>query len=110
MKTLQDSGEYTVKNTGEAIGYQYSYTVATEQDVEDGTLTVADLLKSRNRMEKVDCNNTAREKAKSDNGHSTRPVLTEEQKLENKEKRAQDRALLDKIKTLSPAQRQALGL
>ena len=110
MKTLQDSGEYTVKNTGETVGYQYNYTVATEQDVEDGTISVAELLKARNRMEKVDCNNTAREKAKSENGHSTRPVMSEEQKIENKAKRAQDKALLDKIKTLSPAQREALGL
>ena len=61
-------------------------------------------------MVKVDASNTAREEAKVANGDSTRIPMTEAQKAEAKASRQADKALLERIKALTPHQRKELGL
>jgi len=103
-KTLQDTGKYSVKETGEVITYKFEYIVYDDSD------SLVEILKLANRQAKVDGNNTTREKVKAENGHSARAVLTEEQKLENKAKRHADKALLEKIKSLDAEMLAGLGL
>jgi anti-sigma28 factor (negative regulator of flagellin synthesis) len=94
MKTITDNGKYTAPN-GQEVSYTYSYRDAEgniqaiiAEDGEKG------LVKSWQRMEKVDANNTAREKAKVVNGHSTRQPLSEEQKAKNKAEKLDARLAL----------------
>ena len=110
MELITSSGNYTVKETGASISYDYNYRVFADLDDAIEILGEAVCLKLIQRMEKVDANNTAREKAKTANGHSTRPVMSEAEKAEKKVARAEDKALLDAVKALSPEQREALGL
>jgi len=110
-KVIDGQGEYTVKATGEVVKYNYSFVAYDSledmlENIEGGEATV---LKNAQRMLKVDANNTAREKAKVENGHSTRKALSEEDKAANKAERQANKAMLDKIKALSPEQREALG-
>ena len=49
-------------------------------------------------MVKVDANNTSREKAKSANGHSTRAVMSEEDKAQKKVERQANKQLLEALK------------
>ena len=98
-KIIESTGTYKVKDTNEEITYEFSYTaIDSVQDAVDniGEDKVKSLVQ---RMLKVDGNNLAREKAKAENGHSTRAVLTEEQKVENKAKRSADRELLAILKS-----------
>ena len=102
-KTIEAQGTYKVPtqfdNAGDEISYSYEYTVIdTAQDAID-TLGEAKVKSLVQRMLKVDGNNLAREKAKSANGHSTRQPLTEEEKADRKAKRAEDKCLLDLIKS-----------
>lgn len=98
------SGEYKVKGTGQSVNYEFSYDViegATAQDrIDDAieTLGVEQVAKDLQRIIKVDANNTAREKAKVANGHSTRIALTEEQKAENKKARSEISAMAKLVK------------
>ena len=109
-KLIKSQGQYTVKESGENVGYEFEFIAFDSfQDAVD-ELGEDNVLKLVQRMTKVDANNTAREKAKVENGHSTRKPMSEEEKAEKKEQRTQDKAMLNKIKALSPAQRQALGL
>lgn len=95
---MQGSGQYTVKESGESIAYEFKYQVINS--VEDAVeLLGEEKTKSLlQRMLKVDANNTAREKAKSANGHSTKVVMSEEEKAEKKVARQANKALLDLIK------------
>ena len=97
-KEINSSGNYTVKETGESVSYDFTFD--SFESVEDciETLTESKVLALVQRMVKVDANNTAREKAKSANGHSTRVVLTEEEKADKKQARQADKALLDRLK------------
>lgn len=98
--TKQDaSGTYTVKESGEDVGYDYQYDVI--DSVQDAVDSLGeDKVKSTlQRMLKVDANNIAREKARTAGGHSTRAVMTEDQKAEAKTQRKADRELLTMIKT-----------
>lgn len=109
-KVINASGEYTVKSSGESVQYTFEYPAYDNlQDAID-TLGEDKVFKLVQRMTKVDASNTARESAKMENGHSARKAMTEEQKAEAKTERATNKALLDKIKALSPHQRQQLGL
>lgn len=110
MENVTGTGEYTAKNSGEQVTYNFTYVAFDTLDEAIETLGEAKALQTIQRMVKLDANNTAREKAKSANGHSTRPVMSEADKAEAKAKRAQDKALLDRIKALSPEDRAALGL
>lgn len=99
MKTIEAQGTYTVKDTGEEVTYSFEYAVIDSiQDAVDslGEDKVKSVIQ---RMLKVDANNTAREKAKAQNGHSTRPILSEEEKADRKAKRQADRQLLTLLKS-----------
>lgn len=110
MKVINGSGEYVSKKTGQKVGYTYDYVqYDTIQELieEHGEAKVLSLAQ---RMLKLDAANPAREHAKTQNGDSTRKVMSEEEKAQGKVERAQNKALLDKIKALTPEQRSALGL
>ena len=99
MENVSASGTYKVKETGEAVVYTYDYQVVTSVEA-----CIADIGEDKvkaliQRMLKVDANNVAREKAKVENGHSTRQPLTEEQKAQKKSERLADRTLLDLLKS-----------
>ena len=98
-KSIQTNGTYTSKKSNKEVSYSFEY----EQfdNLQDAIATLggeAEVLKAVQRMVKVDANNTAREKAKSANGDSTRVLQTEEQKAEAKIKRQADKAILAKLK------------
>lgn len=98
MKTVTTSGSY--KNPqGVDVNYSYSFSEFENLTEAIAELGEAEVLKLVQRMTKVDANNTSREKAKVANGHSTRKVLTEEQKAINKADRHNAKALLDLIKS-----------
>ena len=98
-KTLEATGTYKVKDTGEEISYDFSYEVI--DSVEDAIEAIGEeKVKSLiQRMLKVDANNLARESAKVKNGHSTRQPLTEEQKAERKAQRQEDRDILKLLRS-----------
>ena len=62
------------------------------------------------RQFKVDFGNITRAKIQGANGHSTRPVMSEEQKAQQKLQRAKDRDTIAKLKTLDKATLQKLGI
>lgn len=96
---INGTGEYTVKATGQKVSYAFSYPeYASLQDAIASLGSEAEALKAIQRMEKVDANNTAREKAKVQNGHSDRKPMTESEKAEAKLERQSNKALLDAIK------------
>jgi hypothetical protein len=98
MKELNATGTYKAP-TGEDITYEFTYPVIDSiQDAIDNLGN--DKVKSTiQRMLKVDANNLAREKAKSENGHSSRKPMTEQEKSEAKAKRQADKQLLDILKS-----------
>lgn len=110
MKTIQSQGEYKVKSTGEAQAYEFTYEAYESLQEAIDTLGEDKVFKLVQRMVKVDASNTAREGAKVENGHSTRTAMTEEAKAEAKVQRANDKALLAKLKALSAHDRAKLGL
>ena len=97
-REVNAQGTYRVKETGEDISYSFTYQAI--DSVADAIETLGeDKTKSLlQRMLKVDANNVAREKAKVENGHSTRQPMTEEQKAERKAQRGADRDLLKLLK------------
>lgn len=109
-KTITSVGEYKRKATGETV--QYNFTYASFESLDDAIETLGEdvVLKNVQRMVKIDASNTAREAAKVANGDATRKAMTEAEKAEAKVKRQADKALLEKIKALSPEDRAALGL
>ena len=96
--TINSSGKYTVKETGDSESYEYSYSSFESMDDAIGELGEATCLKLIQRMVKVDANNTSREKAKVANGHSTRAVMSEEEKATKKAERAENKALLEALR------------
>lgn len=109
-KEINASGEYKSKKSGEMVGYEFSYTAYDGLQEAIDTLGEDKVFKLVQRMTKVDASNTARESAKVENGDSTRKVMSEEDKAEAKAERVANKALLDKIKALTPDQRKHLGL
>ena len=99
MELITSSGNYTVKETGASISYDYNYRVFADLDDAIEILGEAVCLKLIQRMEKVDANNTTREKAKTSNGHSTRPVMSEEDKAKNKAEKQTNKLLLEALKS-----------
>ena len=98
MELIKSSGNYTVKETGEQVGYGFEFPVyETIEDAVDN-IGEAKCLALIQRMVKVDANNTSREKAKTANGHSTRVVLSEEDKAARKVERQANKKLLDVLK------------
>ena len=97
-KSITTSGTYKAPN-GQDVSYEYSYQQFDSLQDAVAVLGEAGVLKNCQRMEKVDANNTEREKAKVKNGHSTRAVQTEEQKAQAKADRQSNKAILDMLKT-----------
>ena len=97
-KTITAQGTYT-SPTGEDVNFNFSYLVI--DDVNDAIAELGeDKVKSIiQRMLKLDASNTAREKAKVDNGHSSRKPMTEEQKASAKATRTADKELLAILKS-----------
>ena len=93
---LNGTGEYKSK-TGTKVQYEYEYSVLSPEQVSDLNVIFESAGKLVQRMLKVDANNTAREKAKSVNGDSTRTAMTEEEKAQAKVKRATQRELLKRL-------------
>jgi hypothetical protein len=86
-KTIEATGKYKRKSTGEEVNYDFAYQAFDSlQDAID-SLGEDKALRDLQRMTKVDANNVAREKAKVANGDSERKVMTEEEKAEAKAKR-----------------------
>ena len=99
MQLIESSGNYTVKETGASVSYTYEYKAFDSLDDAIEVLGKVKCLASIQRMEKVDANNTSREKAKTANGHSTRVVMSEEEKAEKKAGRAENKKLLELLKS-----------
>lgn len=97
-KLIESSGKYTVKETGASVDYDFDYQSFADIDDVLEVLGEAKVLALVQRMVKVDANNTAREKAKSANGHSTRVAMSEEEKAEKKATRSADKKLLEALK------------
>lgn len=109
-KVINASGEYKSKKSGDNVAYDFEYVAFEDLNEAIELLSEAEVLKRVQRMTKVDASNTAREKAKAENGDSTRKTMSEEDKAQAKADRQANKALLDKIKALTPSQREALGL
>ena len=97
-KNITAQGSYE-SPTGEDISFDFSYLVI--DSIEDAVASIGeDKVKSAvQRMLKLDAGNTAREKAKVDNGHSARKPMTEEQKAQAKAGRQADKELLAILKS-----------
>ena len=97
-KVIESTGRYTAPNGAEVTyGFQYEQL----DSLQDAIATLGgekEVLKAVQRMVKVDANNTSREKAKVENGHSSRASMTEEQKAQAKAKRQSDAQLLKALK------------
>ena len=98
MNLIPSSGNYTVKETGASVKYDFEFEAYDSIDDAIESLGEVKCLALIQRMVKVDANNTSREKAKTANGHSTRVVMSEEQKAEKKAERAGNKALLEALK------------
>lgn len=97
-RLVKDEGQYKVKDTGEVMRYEFEFAEYASIDDAVSSIGEAKALSLINRQEKVDKNNTMREKVKAENGHSTRPVMTAEQKAESKARARADRELLKLVK------------
>ena len=98
MKIIESQGEYTVKATGAKVNYSFAFQAFDNLNDAIQVLGEDKAFEAIQRMVKVDANNTAREKAKSANGHSTVVKQTEEQKAKAKVSRQADKALLIALK------------
>ena len=97
-KEITGQGKYDSKKTGKSVDFDFSYAVFdTLQDAID-TLGEDKVLKDVQRMVKLDASNTARESAKVANGDSTRKVMSEEEKAQNKAVNKLKTSAFDKIK------------
>jgi hypothetical protein len=110
MALIQSSGEYTIKETGVKQPYTFEFKTFSTIDEALESLGEVKVLALVQRMVKVDANNTAREKAKTVNGHSTKVVMSEEQKAEKKAQRGADKALNAVFKDKSRSELLALGV
>lgn len=108
-KSIESSGKYTVKETGASMDYSFTYEAFTSLDDALESLGESKVLALVQRMVKVDANNTAREKAKVANGHSTRQPMSEEDKAEKKAERATNKRLLEALKANPDLLRQLQG-
>lgn len=90
MRTVKDSGGYIRRSTGAEIRFDFEYTVL--EGASD--IAPAELLALANRMLKVDAGNTARAKAKADNGDAAVRVLSPEEKSRRKAESKEVRELI----------------
>ena len=87
METKTSSVSYKVKETGENINVPIEYTAydSVAEAIEE--ISEGKILAMINQTTKEDVGNNEREKAKVANGHSTRVLMSEEEKAEKKEAR-----------------------
>ena len=92
MNEIKDTGMYVIPSQFDGAGDEitFEFTFPEYTDVEDAIKSVGPVraLHLINKSAKTNARNDASASAKSANGHSTRPVLTAEQKAENKVARA----------------------
>ena len=96
MKMIETSTGYTIPNSNEKVNVPFSYpdfqgSFASAVEYFGGE---AGALKALQQTAKEDCGNNSREKAKVANGHSTRPVMSEEAKAKAKAERQEISNLL----------------
>ena len=96
-KTVIAQGSYKAP-TGIEVTYDFDYQVLSEQEIQDLDAILPGAGKDTQRMRKIDANNAAREKTKSENGHSSRKPMSEEQKAQAKAARQADKELLAVLK------------
>lgn len=96
MKNITSQGKYGYED--KEYDFEFSYPVFDSLNDAVENLGEDSVLKTLQRMVKVDSQNKARETARAKNGHSSRVALTEEEKAERKEKRADDRKILQALK------------
>lgn len=96
MAKYEGTGQYTNKQ-GQAVSYEYEYSAYNTIDEAIAELGEAKVISLVNRMCKVDSNNLAREASKRLNGDSNRPVLSEEQKIANREESRKKRQALKAV-------------
>lgn len=108
-KNITAQGSYKAP-TGEDISYDFTYTVIDSIDDAISTLGEDKVKSSIQRMLKIDANNIAREKAKTENGHSSRKPMTEEQKAQAKQQRQADKELLATLKSKGLSLKDLLNL
>ena len=112
MANIDTTTSYTVKETGERINVPYTYQDFGgdfEGAVESfgGEAKACSVLQ---QVEKENAGNTARERAKVENGHSARIPLTEAQKAEAKLKRGKQKDALAILGGLSAEKLEELGI
>ena len=98
MEKIEAVGEYIYKVDGTKHTFEYVYPVYPTIEEAIAAVGGAEVLKTYNRMVKVDVANTSREAARRTNGHSTERVLTPEEKEAKKVARKDDRNLLQMLK------------
>jgi len=98
-KTITASGEYTRKQDGSKVSYDFEYQVFDNLDDAIASLGEDKALRDLQRITKVDANNVAREKAKVLNGDSERKVMSEEEKAEAKARRAENKRIVELART-----------
>ncbi len=108
MRTVQAQGSYTIpkefENAGVEVNFDFSYEVYEDLNEAISKLGGENkVLAMVNQTHKEDSRNNASGAAKSENGHSTRAVLTpEEKEKRNTERRATNELLkIAKVKGLS---------
>lgn len=108
-KTITASGTYSAPDTKELISYDFNYLVIDNVDDAIETLGEDKVKSTIQRMLKIDANNIAREKAKTENGHSSRKPMSEEQKAQAKAQRQADKELLAVLKSKGLTLQDLLG-
>ena len=96
MTKISTTGKYKAPN-GQEVQYGFEYESFSSLQDAIATLGEDGVLKLAQRQHKVDANNSAREVARSDNGHSTRKPQSEEEKARAKAIRQTNAAILAKL-------------
>ena len=83
---------YTVKDTNEVVTVPIAYPAYDTVDEAIEAMSEGKVLAVINQTVKEDVGNNEREKAKVTNGHSTRPVMSDEEKEEARAKRKAEKS------------------
>ena len=103
MRKVSAQGSYSIPkdfdNAGQDVTFDFEYAVFDTLDEAIAQLGgQGKVLSMINQTHKEDCRNNASGKAKSENGHSTRALLTPEEKEERNKERRAERELLKTLK------------
>ena len=96
MRMIPTSTSYTIPNSNEKVNVPFEYPDFNSnfQDAVEYFGGQEGATKALQQTAKEDCGNNSREKAKVANGHSTRPVMSEEAKAKAKAERQEISNLL----------------